>query len=767
VSVKKRFIRMALVLCVLAAGCGGQEDGGGSTGERTGNEIQADAEDRSSDAGRTGREDASAGAGQTGREDASAGAGQTGREGASADAGHTERTGTIADVGRTGYYDISVESEPLFEWEQNGKGPDLEDKRNRLLSMQFYQGSPVQLWSEMTSLWSWEICLYRSDGSRETMMPIEYGNKGGYLDEEGNVYLWTNYVAQTLPDGTEEKKNAVLKKYLASGEVLFEEELDEGQDILNIRQTADGRVYLAMRVNSTGEKWIRELDPAAGVIRKPLDGKPAAGNDSDLMFGVSGEYPAAFSWREFAEVHGEDGTQVSVLSLEGTTYTRPRYHNKIYLVQDFRILEDGSVEILWAPSSGSTGLREKLWMAEVEKTLVTLSTRIADTWLSTQISLFNRSNGKYQVVLDTGSGDWEDDARLASVQIAAGKGPDILSGGLMEGYIPGLLEKGALEDLSPYLERSGIREEDYFPFAFSSWRDGGKIYSVSPESPSLAGYCMDSAVLGGTEEPDIEQLVDVLLAGKEEAVFLEEYDSQKLLMLLLKGSDTLWGMVDWEAGSCDFSGELFAKILETAVRYGDKDGVGEKTYLAKARRLSDVFHFDELAERRRDGKVVCGVLFDDGCHAAVTSWNTLAVNAASPNKEGAWEFLSFLLGEEAQSATYTFPAGREAFELWLEGERAEVADGRVIHEMQRGARLPDGTWEITNQLSFSADDITDEIVEEFVETLEGARPYPLRTAPILEIVGQEAADFFYGSKDAAQVAEVIKNRVQLYLNEGK
>ena len=51
--------------------------------------------------------------------------------------------------------------------------------------------------------------------------------------------------------------------------------------------------------------------------------------------------------------------------------------------------------------------------------------------------------------------------------------------------------------------------------------------------------------------------------------------------------------------------------------------------------------------------------------------------------------------------------------------------------------------------------------------LEGARYLPLHTKPILDIVCEEAEDYFSGSKSAEEVTEVIENRVRLYLNERK
>ncbi len=680
----------------------------------------------------------------------------------------TEDLSAITD--RTEYYDLFTEQKPIFQWEQEQENSPLSIKRAKFNSMQFYQGEPVQLW-EMPNLdqygllQSWDLCLYRPDGSREVLLSeisIKYPHHG-YLDQEGNLYWWHNSTIVKYPSGSIETINASLEKRLPSGEVLFDKQLDPGLDILNIRQAADGRVYLLMRdreIKSAEFRWLAELDPVTGLITELETGRLTENITASLDLGIHGGKPVLLKLTDnmITEINTDDKTESVFLSFWGTSYTAPKNYPSL---RDFRILEDESMEFLWTAGDGSKSICEKLWIAEVEKIPIVLRARGIGDWLPRQISSFNQSNETYYVIVeDCGPGnDPEDFARLTSVQIASGKGPDILYGRLMQDYVSGMIEKGSLEDLRPYMEKSGIREDDYFPFTFGTWRDGDKIFGVTPTTPGLTGYLMDSSVLGGTEEPDIEMLVDGLLAKQESAAFLKGYDSQELLAVLLKGTETLWGMVDWEKGSCDFDGELFAKILETAKRYGDNGGSEEKTYIASPRFFTNIFLFDSISDRKRDGKVICGLLFDDGCHTAFTSNSALAINANSLNKEGAWEFISFLLGDEAQSVRNNVPASRKLFDVWVAEQKERVADGKEVYGTFYGENG------VKTMLTFTEDDITDELVEEFVKTLEDARPYPLRTVPILEIISEEAADYFNGSKSAAEVGKVVTNRVQLYLDE--
>lgn len=679
---------------------------------------------------------------------------------------------------RTEYYDIAVEQEPIFLRQQEKGEPSQTAEKARLVGMQFYQGEPVQLWQEQNrsqqgGALSCELCLYRPDGSREVLLQgIEPSSRHqGCLDWEGNLYWWENSTRREYPNGGTEEIGAVLMKYSAAGELIFERQYDCGVDLKEICQAADGRIYLILGQTGTeGGRRLAKLDPAAGLVTEIEDALGAEQPLHSLKLGTWGDKPAVFKFRstlgnEIAVINVEDGSEDCILSFLGTSYRTPEGYD----LQDFRILEDGSVELLWASWDGSKGLQENLRMEKVDKIPIVLRGNISELiWLEKQIHEFNLRNETYHIIVeDCGQeNDAEDFARLTSVQIASGKGPDILCGSLMEDYIPGMLKTGAFEDLRPFMERSGIREEDYFPFVFDIWRDGDKIYGISPVSPGLEGYCMDGSVLGGTREPDMESLADALLSGQADRTFLKGYDSRRLLELLLKGSETLWGTVDWKQGSCDFGGELLGKILEVSKRYGDNGENRETGCIAEGRSYGAIYIFDDRQEREKKGKVICGVLFDDGCHPAVQPDSALAINANSPNKEGVWEFFSFLLGEEAQSGSGGVPVSRRAFDAWAEGQKEQFAGGREIHLSHRET-LSDGTSVIVGEFVYTEADVSDEIVEEYRGMMEDARPIPICTAPILAIISEEAGDYFQGNKSPEEVSRLITNRVQLYLDEGK
>lgn len=678
-----------------------------------------------------------------------------------------------AVVERTEYYDITLEAEQSFPQVQSMESPD--GFLCVFLYTVLYQEEPVQLWGALREE-GMDVWLCRADGSWELLVQkisAEYADGRWYLDREGNCYCWKN--SRKIYDGegaVKKTQNTSLRKFLASGEIVFSKEWEYGHDITDFCELSDGRVYFVMDDREDGLRTLLELDPSSGhtteqdgvLLKDSQIGGQMLGVRQDTLLMLERNPAVGY---EIFEIEESDGRMSCVFSFTGTSYS---FGHPGMTLRDFRMLADESIVMLWAADEGTSAVCEKLRMCRVEKIPITLRGKFnGDSWISEQVSLFNRSSRDYHVILEDcgGGNDLDDFARLTSIQIAVGKGPDILYGVLMQDYIVGMMEKGALEDLGPYMEKSGIREEDYFPFAFSTWREGDRIYGINARVIGMHGYRMDAAILEGNAASDINALTSALMSYQGEAIFRPGYSSQTILNYFLKGTDTLWGMIDWEEGSCDFSGELFARILEIAARYEDTGRKSGIPYIIEARSFLDLFEFDGEADREKAGKVICGYLFDDGCHMGISSYSTMAINANSANKEGAWQFISFLLGEEAQSSdTFYVPVNRKVFDAWLNAQLEEVSGGRekVIWVMQE--KVAGGETQVSSKETvYTAEDITEEKAAEYTRTLEEARPFPIRTIPVLAIIREEAEDYFNGSKTVEEVTALIAERVQIYLDE--
>lgn len=315
----------------------------------------------------------------------------------------------------------------------------------------------------------------------------------------------------------------------------------------------------------------------------------------------------------------------------------------------------------------------------------------------------------------------------------------------------------------PHGQSAGGSKEDYFPTAFATWRQGEKVYGINF---CLTGdaYLIDEKVLGSRDTPDMGTMLEAMLQWEGNEICLAGYDSAALLNMFLEGSESLYGMVGWAeegtglSGSCDFNTKLFADMLEAAGRYGDDGRRNEPVSIMREQGLSDLISFRGQAQREAEGWVAAGFQFDEGCGGASSSWSTLAVNANSAHKEGAWEFIRFLLSEQTQSTGFNWfqsPVHRGAFEKHMQ---EDVIGEMVLEHYVNGVML---------YPAYYGEDVSEEKQEEYRKALAEIRPLPLRTKPVIEIILEEAGDYFNGSKSAGEVSRVVDNRVQLFLDEQK
>lgn len=391
---------------------------------------------------------------------------------------------------------------------------------------------------------------------------------------------------------------------------------------------------------------------------------------------------------------------------------------------------------------GKPAVEEEQALAE-GKTLLTLRAHLSNSWLKYAIDGFNRQSANFFIRLEDNQGSAEEE--LVLVEILAGRGPDIISGNVFD-VTESLLKKEILLDLAPGLDALGITNEEYF-YTFKALRMGDKVYGIRT-SLSPYGKWIRKSVLGGDEQPDIETLVEKLYTYPDQEAVWEAYARpDQILEYLLSGSEDLWGMIDWENGNCDFTGQLFTKILEIAKRYQDpkaKTRESEEKWLCSS--------YDPFWKSRKllesEGKVIINYPFDDGNYPAYYRMgDMLMVNSNSKNQEGVWEFLEYLLcteeGQGYTASSSSLAASKDmtqsAFQYYLK-------------------LLEEGKMETSSEYS-------KEVIDEYISFAEQAHDIPLGTKEILAIIYEEAQPYCDGDKSLEEVCGLIQSRVWLYISE--
>lgn len=150
--------------------------------------------------------------------------------------------------------------------------------------------------------------------------------------------------------------------------------------------------------------------------------------------------------------------------------------------------------------------------------------------------------------------------------------------------------------------------------------------------------------------------------------------------------------------------------------------------------------------------------------------NAYAILSGSAHREQAWDYLEYLILEEAERGDYfsiledrleqnLTAAMQEPYERDAEGETVTDRAGNPVRRVL-----------VTN--SFVGSDLLIEGYVPLPEEIEQLKTLIFRAGhvpgyqePVMAIIREEAAAYFAGDKDARETARIIDSRVQVYLDE--
>lgn len=345
-----------------------------------------------------------------------------------------------------------------------------------------------------------------------------------------------------------------------------------------------------------------------------------------------------------------------------------------------------------------------------------------------------------------------------SAEIAAGKGPDIM----VLGYDRMLLlqQIGALEPLDDYLEPdildtlfTGVREMGYID---------GKLYGVMPAGRNSALFTSDELWEGDSWNlQDIFEIID----SRELEGLIADSPSANLRLLggCYLGRSPFY---DTEASESYFDSEEFIRLLEVCKQYGNMGKRSRQESLellaeGKLLAVEDSFiTLNQFAWTISDYNDIIHPV----CYPGQTGWigvydssYFVVVNRNARDKEVIGEFLNYLLDDETQmhiDVSYV-AVNRRTVEnnVWLSEDLSgdkwwlyKDSEGRTVGLPTR----EDGTTYVSDYI-------------EFLDHAEVQRYSSSDT--IWQIIEEETESYWNGGKSAKDVANIIDNKVQLYLDE--
>ncbi len=376
------------------------------------------------------------------------------------------------------------------------------------------------------------------------------------------------------------------------------------------------------------------------------------------------------------------------------------------------------------------------------------------SFINSSAVMFSQEHMEHPILMQQAEGNLADFRTRSMADLIAGNGADIY-------YVSGedmrsLYEKGALADLSGVLDED-LRESLYEGALSCGVIDGRQIglppeayvttLLVSDEVWPEESWTLEEALTVMEEHPEFEKIMT-------SSRYMAKINALRLLLLQdLPNSPFL----DMDAGTCDFDNPLFIRALETVNEAtGDnsspsimKDGGAASFYP----NMESFVDFSEELSRMGEGFHPVGfpTEAENGSY-----WNAdyfLVVSAQAEHRELIDAYLASLFGWQRQREL-SHPVRNDILEksiVYMDDYPTELpwkysTGGGQYHGLRT---KPDGSpW-----------------TEEYKDILDRAVSRPQNTYYIEDIILEEARTYLSGVKTAKQVAEIIQNRVQLYLNE--
>ena len=531
-------------------------------------------------------------------------------------------------------------------------------------------------------------------------------NRDGFIiDDEGNVRQAVSI-----------KGKYVLDMFAYGASVWYPSYYEEG--------------YYIFRMDENGEVIQRKPGFASnGAVSGSIAGKIAVrGGDSMLVYNPdTEEMEKLFSWID-ADIEG------------GDVYGA-------YVVNDSCI----------AVNSIENGLRfvervKKADYAAKEREKLVVGCMFTTSLLEKNIVAFNKSQDKYRVTLKAYNNQSnyitsEEAMTRFHLDLTAGTAPDIINIQYFDIY--NLVDKNSIEDLGKYIDGDeDINRDDYIEAVLEACTIDGVLTAV-PLNFLVYSYVGKASELGNEPGWTIEDISSYLESGDR---ILSQYWTRDyaVTVLLRYAVDEF---IDWEKGVCSFKTESFnalLKILNELPGEIDYSALDNREGIISSTGVSNFINIQELTPVFGDDYVIKGYPTSDGREQHdLGIMDAYSIMSTSANKDGAWEFIKFCLQNDAGTC---FTANKEMMQ--------EMIDAELAHAGEETKK----TY-YTEQGMFNYHYATQEEIDATMRLIEHADIGRASDTEIINIIKEEIEYYFSGIKSADEIAAIIQDRVQLYLDE--
>lgn len=357
---------------------------------------------------------------------------------------------------------------------------------------------------------------------------------------------------------------------------------------------------------------------------------------------------------------------------------------------------------------------------------------------------YNRQNREYRVVIlpPEENISMYDFIGALELQLIRGEGPDLIN---VQGMnVDSLAHKGAFEELGKYYETSSrIGEGDIF----ESIRETGKV--DGKEILVIPAFMLETMMT--REQVDEENWTPLCFLERTRYGALYNMPLTKVgAFEYCLGARPEEYFMDFEKRECYFDSEDFRNLLVECNKWEQQGSGEDKSFFYTLIFTADNF----MQNKEQYGGSYLGDPGWNGAESILRSNEVFAINSASQNKQGAWDFLEFLLSKEMQDRIdWSFPVRIDSFEKYLSLTTNSEKEAGQEFSYYLSTVSP-----MTQEDIAMLRNLIDSAV--FRDSTTTAPENPVR-----EILREEVQMYFAGDSTLDETVEKIQNRMQLYLNE--
>ena len=352
-------------------------------------------------------------------------------------------------------------------------------------------------------------------------------------------------------------------------------------------------------------------------------------------------------------------------------------------------------------------------------------------------------------------------------EIVSGKGPDIIDYG--ESFTTSDICGEYTEDLRDYfIKEYGSIDEGFYENVFDAFSYKGKLYCV-PTSFFIETLVGKKKNLDGMDSWNLDQMLESISKKKGMSLWPNASQMDVFSEVLTANMEQY---IDWENGKALFDSESFRKLLEYSKELPTSPGekvtykeFGEDKVLLYNVNTGSEFEVTKIRTLfGKDDLSFIGYPSDNNEGTKVqTGATVLGISSASKNKDGAFEFIKFVLSENVQKKVMDgFSVNRKVVNDLI--QNAQIQEYATDSDGEKGLCIKD-TVELSDDEIIDIYNISEEDALETEELLSGKLYSCNIDWNLYFVILDEANEYFDNKQDIDKTIENIQSRVSIYVAE--